>query len=778
MLDSNSNTPRRRPPFVSIGTPDSSLSSTGTGTQSSISSLSFLQSSAPTPFNTYSGDDSFASRGIEEMLYHDGRESGAGGIGNGELSVDPSITPTTSRNPSTYSHGSSAYLLPLPHTPLSVESNPIPISTKPIPDSSIQQQHILPIVSSNRNGDGDGVGVGVGDDGQGVKYGGSELETSTSHGSRNTKGQDEVDAQRLQQLGYDAVLGRDLTFWSSLAISSLNIGALQGTVYAVSGTYKYGGPMMILVAWPISGFCSLFLTLSMSELASAYPVSGAMASWAWKAARGGVGGERGWGWLMGGTVIGGHVANLLLVTWEICDIITGTMNLAFTYQHQAWHSVLFFLAVILICGLVGSFGWGRSHRFWLGAGIYGFIVWITLCITLLSTGATHHPNRNLTQFKNTTGWSSKGYVYLLGWEYCTIASGADASAHMAEETQNPSRNVPNAMTMSMVVTYVLGYISIVLLLLSITTEDMAEVASHSFPVGYILERATNRHGAIGICCLLVIVLVVQVLAQLQASSRFVFALARDNAMPFSETIRRTNSSKQPIFANWLVCLLCAPFAGMVAGPESTLYSVLAVTASCLSYIGYFVPVALYLFSKLDLQTEGRSSWSLRKFSKPFGVIGVIYGIVITVVECLPSRRPVTVASISWGPIVMVGTGLLCLITWKLYGAKHYSGPIRAMTKWQTGVEIDLQSTLASRSKTSAPTSDIGRERPTDSSLKLDGDDPFFSEIEPTVTVASARTIDSHDISSAEWTSGTESSGTESGGTVTQASEGTGSRSMF
>lgn len=52
----------------------------------------------------------------------------------------------------------------------------------------------------------------------------------------------------------------------------------------------------------------MFLTLTLSELASAYPVAGAMASWAWKCARGGVGGERKWGWLLGGIVLAGHTA--------------------------------------------------------------------------------------------------------------------------------------------------------------------------------------------------------------------------------------------------------------------------------------------------------------------------------------------------------------------------------------------------------------------------------------------------------------------------------------
>ena len=35
------------------------------------------------------------------------------------------------------------------------------------------------------------------------------------------------------------------------------------------------------------------------------------------------------------------------------------------------------------------------------------------------------------------------------------------------------------------------------------------------------------------------------------------------------------------------------------------------------------------------------------------------------------------------------------------GDKHYSGPIRALTKWETGVEIDIQSTLGPRSRPSA-----------------------------------------------------------------------------
>lgn len=126
----------------------------------------------------------------------------------------------------------------------------------------------------------------------------------------------------------------------------------------------------------------------------------------------------------------------------------------------------------------------------------------------------------------------------------------------------------------------------VLLLLAVRPDDMNSLASHNFPFGHILEYAINRPAALAICALLVVLLTLQVLAQLQASSRFVFHLARDNAMPFSEAIRWTNSSKQPIIANWVVAGLCIPFCLLTIAGKGTLYSVLAVTAASLSYVGY------------------------------------------------------------------------------------------------------------------------------------------------------------------------------------------------
>ncbi|WRT65491.1 uncharacterized protein IL334_002434 [Kwoniella shivajii] len=766
--------------------PLSSTSSNGFDDSFDASFLSTTSSSpffpdARTPNNTaFQPDESRvdesgqASSWVERTTNHDDSTTEPMtlpyGGGNGENSFyQPSIgselvTPNSSMQHPTSSHTSSTHFL-LP-TPLSTFStNSIPHSNRPIPgplSSSISQSQSYPH-NELFTPTTETTSITTPPSGIKLPLDLSSAESRTPHSNSGYKGQDDRDAARLRQLGYDAVLGRDYTFWSSLSISWLNIGALQGTIYAVSGCYAYGGPMMILIAWPVSGIFCFLLTLTLSEFASAYPVSGAMASWAWKLARGGVGGERAWAWLMGGFVMGGHIGNLLLVIWEICNIIAGTMSISFDYRKTPWHMFLFFLAVLLIVGTVGSTSWGRSHRFWLGSGAFGFAIWLVLCITLLATNATkNRSEHNLNTFYNTTGWTSRPYVYLLGWQFTTIASGADASAHMAEETQNPSRNVPNAMTGSVILTYILGYISIILLLLSIAPEDAATVRAHSFPFGFILTKAISERGAISVCCLMIVVLHLQVLAQLQASSRFVFALARDNAMPFSDWIKRTNDAKIPIFANWLVIALCVPFACMTLGAQSTLYSVLAVTAATMSYTGYIVPIGLYLVSKKNLLTEGRTTWSLGKASKPVGVVGFLFGSVVIIAQTFPGSRPVKAATMSWSPVIIVSTILVCLLTWYSYGVRHYSGPIKALTKWETGMAIDLSTTLGSSRSRQTGTSpvnfashlptkgDINSE--TESSLKL-ALEPHMPSVVHTVSVESAHnTIDNEGIvTRGQWT---------------------------
>lgn len=138
----------------------------------------------------------------------------------------PGDTPSSSVRRISVSSHSSSYLLPNPTLSMT-KSHDIPYSSRPIPAPPVTIHHDQISNQPARKISGDAVSPVTGlshlPSPPAVKFG-MDLRQNESRGSAS---QEDIDVQRLHALGYNAVLGRDYTFWSSLAISWLNIGALQ-----------------------------------------------------------------------------------------------------------------------------------------------------------------------------------------------------------------------------------------------------------------------------------------------------------------------------------------------------------------------------------------------------------------------------------------------------------------------------------------------------------------------------------------------------------------------
>lgn len=52
------------------------------------------------------------------------------------------------------------------------------------------------------------------------------------------------------------------------------------------------------------------------------------------------------------------MGNVLLVTWQITNVISGTMQMAFDYQPQSWHGVCFYLVSLAL----GDHGGGKKRK--------------------------------------------------------------------------------------------------------------------------------------------------------------------------------------------------------------------------------------------------------------------------------------------------------------------------------------------------------------------------------------------------------------------------------
>jgi amino acid transporter len=90
------------------------------------------------------------------------------------------------------------------------------------------------------------------------------------------EGRDDLE---LSRLGYAQELFRSMGGFSNFAISFSIISILTGAVTLYGYGLKMGGPAQMALGWPLVVFFTLMVAMSMAELASSLPTSGAMYHW-------------------------------------------------------------------------------------------------------------------------------------------------------------------------------------------------------------------------------------------------------------------------------------------------------------------------------------------------------------------------------------------------------------------------------------------------------------------------------------------------------------------
>ena len=109
--------------------------------------------------------------------------------------------------------------------------------------------------------------------------------------------------------------------------------------------------------------------------------------------------------------------------------------------------------------------------------------------------------------------------------------------------------------------------------------------------GQILTKVLGHRAAVTFFSLAVIVLNFQGLATLQASSRFLWALSRDQAIPFSNVFYRVSRDKLPVAATWLAVALAAPMTAVLWIAPAIVPSVLYSASGTFLMFAYVSPRA-------------------------------------------------------------------------------------------------------------------------------------------------------------------------------------------
>ncbi|PLW25645.1 hypothetical protein PCANC_28141 [Puccinia coronata f. sp. avenae] len=528
---------------------------------------------------------------------------------------------------------------------------------------------------------------------------------------------------QLAWLGYHQELRRDWDFWSSLSLSTLNIGTIPGAFLGILTAMEWGGPCVIFWGYIIGMIIVLCLSAVVAEIASAYPVAGAMLTWTFKLARANPK-LRDWArfisWVVGTLLFVAHVVVQVALTSQCTLMVVSVINRFYPpwIIESGWQTFLLNAGHLTLCGLLLCTAPIRSPRLWKILGALSILLYVIICVGLIvgprlaghQVISTKHLAKMLVTFHNDTSFKSKGaavdaFVFLMGTSLVSLAFGAEASAHLAEETRTPAATVPKALFASTLVSYILGLTVNLCLIAALLPLTPKESQHKLHLIDMIFTHCTPPIATMILVCLLLLMFF-QDVAQLFAASRFTWALARDNAFPGSKIWRKVSGSWRSILRHsadddgsarriprMAIVLLVAcglATAAAIEFKEGIFSDSLITSATYLLVFCYLAPLVIYLSCDPDvLEYDGRNVWRIPSLSRSCTWISVISLIVVLLLMACPAGLPITIETWSWSPLITLVFTLASSIGWITYGSSRYIGPIKSITFWTTGQEVDF-----------------------------------------------------------------------------------------
>ena len=494
--------------------------------------------------------------------------------------------------------------------------------------------------------------------------------SSTEPPSTTAPAEQDSDTSQLHQLGYAQELARHMSGFSNFAVSFTIISILSGALTLYGFGLNTGGPAVIVWGWPFVGLMTLFVGLSMAEVCSSYPTAGGLYYWSAKLAK-----QNGaaWSWFTGWFNFLGQVAVTAGIDFGAAFFLNAFLDLQFGFDARPWHTILLFGLILILHGALNQFG-VKVVAIFNDISVWWHIVGVAIIVIVLAVVPEKHQSTSFvfTKFVNNTGWGSSFYVALIGLLLAQYTlTGFDASAHMTEETHDPSIAGPRGIVMSILVSIAAGWVLLIGLTYAIQSYDGATGSATGVPPAQIFIDAV---GSTGGKLLLLIAIGAQLfcgMASVTANSRMIYAFSRDGALPASALWHRINPrTRTPTNAIWLAAggafLLGLPYLWNV-----TAYAAVTSIAVIGLYIAYVLPTFLRLRQGDAFQP---GPWNLGRWSRPIGVVAVLWVAFITVLFMLPTASPVTRLTFNYTPVAVLAVLGFAGIWWLVSARKWFTGP--------------------------------------------------------------------------------------------------------
>jgi len=380
-----------------------------------------------------------------------------------------------------------------------------------------------------------------------------------------------------------------VTLYGLGTIIGAGIYVLIGEVVATAG---YLTPAAFLLASVIAAFSAF----SYAELSSRYPLSAGEAIYV----------ERAFGRKLLSTSIG-----LLMVFIGI--VASATLVRGFVGYFQLIAPLDDMIIMVLMVVILGGIAaWGITQSAWLAVvttlveiGGLLLIIWVARD----SFAEIPFVIEQVVPQLADHGW---GIITAGGFIAFFAFLGFEDIVNVAEEVKHPTRNLPLAIILSLIISAVL-YMTISVV--SVATVPVAELAGNPAPLALVYERAVGEPPSF-IVMISIAAIINGTLIMMIMATRILYGMSRQQWLP-SQLASINHTTRTPLFTTGLISLLILIFALWL--PVATL----AVTTSLFTLVVFFAVNFSLLTIKLRDRESGSRPEGIRCYPLWIPVVGML-----------------------------------------------------------------------------------------------------------------------------------------------------------
>lgn len=347
-----------------------------------------------------------------------------------------------------------------------------------------------------------------------------------------------------------------------------------------------------------------------------------------------------------------------------------------TFVVQPWEYYILYVAITILALLL-NISLIKIYPYLLKGSVVFINTGALFILIILLVRA--HPKQSaefvFVDFVNLTGWSSNATVFMLGLLPGSVAVNAfDCASHMAEEMDNPSRQIPQVMVWSACLSALTGIPMILVYMFCNVAPDNLLIPIGGQPVAQLILDASDSL-VLTILGILVFIITMAAAATctMTTFSRIWWSFAREGGVPFSKWMG-VISERWELPVNAIIFSTVATLLiGMIEIGSSTAINAILGTSILCIFGSYAIPIFCLVINR-ERALTGKRYFSLGRAGMTINIIALVWMAYDFVWLCFPLYLPVAASTMNYSIAVFAGILLVTVCNWFCYSRKAYTIP--------------------------------------------------------------------------------------------------------